>query len=95
MKIRGRIAVLPDKRKLILGQDLSEVLEKGVVYEIIGDDFGLGSDIVLSPIGEYALPKSGDYPNENSRINAQIMCGLHIITKKEQEEYISTLPMED
>lgn len=88
--VRGRIAVIggsSDERNMILGKDLQNVLERGVVYEIVGDEFGLGNEITLRPVGEYALPKAGEglYPNENSTASAQLEYGLHLITKEEIE----------
>ena len=77
-----RFAVLPDDRRVLLGVDKAEVFKPGIVYEakeILGE-------IILTPIGEYALPKSGAYPSEYSDNNEIIYHGLHLITKTELEQ---------
>jgi len=83
--IRGRLAVIDDERNLILGQDLGGTLTKGMVYEIVGDEFGLGEDITLRCIGEYALPEKG-FPSKYSTVGTQVSAGLHLITKEEKEK---------
>ena len=77
-----RFSVLPDERRVLMGVDKANVFEAGVVYEAIK----ILDEIVLRPIGKYALPKQGTFPNENSESNAIIYSGLHLVTKDEQSE---------
>ena len=79
----SRLAVLPDDRKVLLGVDKANIFKPGVVYDIKEFDGG----IILTPIGEYSLPKQGAYPCELSETNTIVCSGLHLITKEEQEAY--------
>ena len=80
-----RFSVLPDERRLLLGVDLANVFEAGVVYQAVK----ILDEIVLKPIGKYALPKDGKggYPNEYSEANAIIECSEHLFTKEEQNNF--------
>lgn len=77
--MKTRLSVLPDERKIILGMDKLGIFKAGVVYEVTE----MLGEIVLTPIGKYALEKDGQYPNENSQINSIIISGLHLITEEE------------
>lgn len=77
----ARFSVLNDERGLILGRDLGNIFEKGIVYEAIN----IMDEIILRPLGEYALSKEG-YPSIYSDVNSQVNYGLHLITKKEKDE---------
>jgi hypothetical protein len=63
-----------------MGIDKGNVFEPGIVYEAIK----ILDEIVIRPIGTYALSKDG-YPSENSKNSAIMFSGLHLITKEEQE----------
>lgn len=78
--VRGRLTVLDDERNLILGRDLSEVMQKGQVYEIIEFD----GAITLKPIGDSAIPEKG-YGSKYSDAGDVIQNGMHILTKEEQK----------
>lgn len=86
----ARFAVLDDERGLILGQDLGNIFEKGIVYEAIN----VMGEIILKPVGKYALPLKG-HPSIYSDVNTQVNYGIHLITKEEQEKYIKTLRQDD
>lgn len=86
----ARFSVLDDDRGLILGQDLGNIFEKGIVYEAV-DILG---EIILRPLGKYALPLKG-HPSIYSDANTQINYGVHLITLKEQKEYLKTLKQDD
>ena len=77
----ARFAVLKDERGLILGKDLGNIFQKGIVYEAIN----ITDEIILRPLGEYSLPDKGEYPCLLSDVNTQVNYGLHIITKEEQK----------
>lgn len=76
-----RFSILPDERRIILGRDLASVFEEGIVYEA----HKVLDEIVLKPVGRYALPKEGVYPCELSEVNAIVYSGLHLITDKEND----------
>lgn len=78
-----RFTVLPDERRVLIGVDKANIFEAGVVYEAIK----ILGEIVLRPVGKYALPKNGTFPNENSELSEIMYSGLHLITEKEQNEY--------
>jgi hypothetical protein len=80
--MKTRFSVLPDERRVLIGIDKANLFKAGVVYEAIK----IFDEIVLRPVGKYALPKQGTYPNENSDSNAIIYSGLHLVTKDEQSE---------
>jgi len=83
----SRFSVLPDDRRLILGLDRDGVFEQGVVYTALK----IGDDIILRPIGEYALPSNGvgGFPNANSDANAIVHGGYHLVTNIELDLMIS------
>jgi hypothetical protein len=78
-----RFSVLPDDRKVLIGVDKANVFETGVVYEATK----IMGEIILRPLGKYALPKGGEgfYPNENSTNQDIIESGSHLITQKEED----------
>ncbi len=76
-----RFAVLPDERRLIIGLDKNNLFEAGHVYEC----YDILDTIVFKKIGPFALPKKGPYPNQNSDVNSQIECGMHLILMTEAE----------
>lgn len=77
-----RFAVLPDERKVLFGIDKAGLFKPGIVYECTE----MLDEIIIRPIGEYALPKNGHRPSEYSDNNEIIRSGLHLITKKEYEQ---------
>lgn len=82
-----RFSVLPDERRVLIGIDKANIFEAGVVYEAVK----ILGEIILKPVGKYALPEQGTYPNEHSEPNAIIYSGLHLITKDEQIELQSNV----
>jgi hypothetical protein len=80
--MKTRLSVLPDERRVLMGVDKANIFESGIVYEAIK----ILDEIVLRPVGKYALPKKGTYPNENSESSAIMYSGLHLVTIDEQLE---------
>lgn len=66
--MKTRFSVLPDGRRVLMGIDKANIFEAGVVYEA----HNVLGEIVLKPIGKYALPKNGSYPCELSDIEGII-----------------------
>jgi hypothetical protein len=81
-----RFSVINDARKAILGKDLQGIFKPGIVYEV----FQFFGEIVIRPIGEYALPKTGQY-SECSDLRSILYCGMHLITKKMHDQHIDEL----
>jgi len=81
----ARFAIIDDERGLLLGQDLGNVFEKGIVYEVTE----MMGEFIIRKKGEYALPKSGSVPCEGSEANVQIGYALHLITKDEAEKHMA------
>ena len=77
-----RFTVLPNERKILLGLNKAGLFKPGIVYECTE----MLDDIIIKPIGEYALPKNGHRPSEYSDNNEIIRSGLHLITKKEYKQ---------
>ena len=75
-----RFSILPDERRVIMGQDNDCVFDAGIVYEV----YKMCDIYVVKPVGEYALPKKGGYPNENSEIEEIMLSGNHLITQIEK-----------
>ena len=77
----ARFAVINDERGLILGKDLGNIFEKGIVYEAIE----ILDTIVIKKIGPYALPDKGpNRPTKFSDVNEMVL-GLHVITMTKEE----------
>lgn len=81
---KTRFAVIGGRKSApILGIDLDGVFKPGVVYEA----FTIMGEIVLRPVGEYALKKIGaedvTWPNEGSDISDIVRFSNHLITKEE------------
>ena len=74
----GRITIIDDERNLILGKELDNILDKGVVYDIIK----VGEEFILREAGESGLPDKG-YPSKNSDVNTIVNYGDHLLTKRE------------
>jgi hypothetical protein len=72
----ARISVIDDERGLILGQDFSDVLKKGVVYEITE----LLGTLVIKEIGISSIQNRKE---KNSDANTQVLGGYHIMTDEE------------
>lgn len=79
-----RISVLPDERKLLLGIDKANIFTPGIVYDISK----ILDEIVIRPIGKYALPAKGDIPCELSAAEDIIYYGFHLITIEEYKKMI-------
>lgn len=79
-----RFSVIDDERNLMLGVDNNGVFEKGVVYEAIK----ILDEIVLRPIGKYALSSKdeGLGVTEHSTINAMCLNPMHLWTKDEVKQ---------
>jgi hypothetical protein len=76
-----RLSVLPDDRGLILGVDKTNIFERGVVYEVEK----ILDEIVIKPIGKYALSSQGEY-SECSSIHDIVYSGMHLVTIEEGVE---------
>jgi hypothetical protein len=77
-----RFSVLKDERNLIIGRDLSNVFEKGMVYEVVK----ILDEIIIRPVGKYVLPKKVNEELdvcEGNEISTVISSGLSLITKEE------------
>ena len=64
-----RIVRLPKHNKVLVGKDLSEIFEPGMIYEI--NEF-MG-EITIKKLGKTSLPEDAmfdAYPNQNSTISA-------------------------
>jgi len=66
----------------LLGVDKANVFDAGIVYEAVK----ILDEIILRPVGKYALSKEGNYPNENSASDEIMYSGLHLMTKEELEQ---------
>ena len=73
-----RFSVIPDKRRLLLGVDKANIFEAGIIYEATK----VLDEIILKPIGKYALPEKG-IGSANSTIEEICLHGTHLITKPE------------
>jgi hypothetical protein len=80
LKKPARFAVLPDERGLILGIDKGSIFQRGVVYEAIE----LLGEIILRPIGKYALPEAGGVCR-HSTAGEIIGTGYHLMTFEEAQ----------
>jgi len=77
-----RFSVINDERNLMVGRDLSNVFEKGMVYEAIK----IFDEIIIRPVGKYVLPKSVNEEIdicEGHEVSTVINSGLSLITKEE------------
>ena len=83
----ARFCVLPDERGLILGIDKGEIFKRGVVYEVTE----LLGEIILKPIGKYALPDGGGVC-KHSQAGEIIGFGFHLITLEESEQLVDSMP---
>lgn len=74
-----RFSVIPDERRLLLGVDKNELFKAGIVYEARE----VLDQIILTPVGPYALVEEGQDPCEKSDIAAIAYSGMHLFTKEE------------
>lgn len=79
-----RFSVITGETKILLGIDKAEIFEAGIVYEVTK----IMDEILLKPIGKYALDKKG-YPSELSRNQDIIYSGKHLITEKELHKILN------
>jgi len=77
-----RLAVLPDKRRIILGIDKANIFEAGNVYDVIN----ICEQILIRKVGKYALPATG-FPSEKSTCNDVVFHGLHLLTDEELHRF--------
>jgi hypothetical protein len=84
----ARFAVINDERCVILGQDLGDLLERGVVYEINN----ILDTLVIRKVGKYALPPTYAEDElhvgacEGSDVNQQVYSAAHLFTIEEYRD---------
>ena len=77
-----RFSIIPDERRVLLGVDKSGIFDAGIVYQVTK----ILGQIIMTPIGEYALEKKG-CPSEGSDIATIMYSGLHLITSGELDSF--------
>lgn len=79
-----RIMRLPKHDAVIIGRDLSNTFEPGMIYDVKN----LLGEIILTPLGVTSLSEEPyDYPNVWGSIESIMYSSDYLITTKERERF--------
>lgn len=83
----ARFSVINDERGLILGKQLGDVFEPGIIYEATK----ILDEIILRPVGRARIDGlKGPHPgNMYTDVNTMVYYGNHVVTEDEYSKLIS------